>query len=92
MKLYDWSRKDKCLPVEGELFSGGYALVTGGPVEFLGKMVLLTDRDKHGYWQCFDSSGDMLILEKGTLMPVSEEGWDHCPDLDQLIYEVRDAA
>lgn len=92
MKLYDWSRKDKCEPVVGELFPGGYALVTGGPKDFLGKMVLLTQLDRDGYWECFDSSGDLLILEKGTLMPVSEKGWDDCPEIEQLVYRVGDAA
>ena len=89
MKLYDWSRKDKCEPTDGTLFSGGYALVTGGAVEFLGKMMLLVSLDEHGFWECFDSAGDMLILAASTLMPVSEEGWDNSTELDKFIYEVR---
>lgn len=87
--MYDDSRKDKCEPTDGELFPGGYALVCAGPKNFHGKMVLLSRKDKFGWWESFDGKGDMLILEGDWLMPVSMKDWDNKTELDTFLYESR---
>lgn len=87
--MSDLERKDKCLPPEGELFSGGYALIHGGQPEFLGKVVFLVEKDKFGWWESIDRAGDMLVVDANCLMPLSIEGWDDKTDLDTFLYEVR---
>lgn len=87
--MLDDSRKDKCEPTDGELFSGGYALVTGGPMDFVGKMVFLIMQDSFGFWECADREGDMLILDPAHLMPVSMKDWDNKTELDTFLYEAR---
>lgn len=87
--MIDESRKDKCERPEGELFSGGYALIHGGQPEFLGKVVFLVEKDKFGWWESFDRKGDMLILDVDWLMPISEFGWDNKTELDTFLYEAR---
>lgn len=83
------SRKDKCEPFEGKLFTGGYALVYSGYEEFIGKMVMLISEDEYGFWQCVDGGGDLIILDPRDLMPVSKEGWDNKTGLDIFIYQAR---
>lgn len=87
--MNDLDRRDPCNLHEGTLFSGGYALVYGGPKEFHGKMVFLSQTDEHGWWESFDRKGDMLILNTDWLMPVSEPNWDNKTDLDTFLYEAR---
>ena len=87
--MSDLRRKDKCLPPEGELFSGGYALIHGGQKELLGKVVFLSHTDKFGWWECFDRTGDMIIVAPGQLMPISDQHWDNKTDLDTFLYEAR---
>ena len=87
--MSDLSRKDKCDPIEGELFSGGNAFVFGGPDEFKGKMVFLSKTDEGGWWEAFDRKGDMIILAPEWLMPISKQDWDNKTDLDTFIYEAR---
>lgn len=87
--MIDDSRKDKCLPFEGTLFSGGHAFVYGGPKEFKGSVVFLSRADEFGWWEAFDRKGDMLILSANWLMPISIPGWDNKTDLDTFLYEVR---
>lgn len=87
--MSDLSRKDKCDPTEGDLFSGGNAFVFGGPDEFKGKMVFLSKTDEHGWWEAFDRKGDMIILDPKWLMPISKQGWDNKTDLDTFLYEAR---
>lgn len=87
--MIDDSRKDKSEAAEGELFSGGYALVYAGPEEFKGKMVFLSQEDEFGWWQSFDRRGDLIILSKDWLMPISIQDWDNKTDFDIFIYEAR---
>lgn len=87
--MIDDSKKDKCLPPEGSLFSGGYALVINGPVKLQGKLAFLSKQDKYEWWECFDSRGDMMILQKEWLMPISIEDMNAGDDLDTFIYETR---
>lgn len=87
--MNDFSRKDKCEPVEGKLFSGGKAMIFAGPKEFHGKVVFLSQQDNFGWWEAFDRRGDMLYIDNSWLMPVSIEDWDDKTDLDTFLYEAR---
>lgn len=87
--MIDDSRKDLCHDPVGELFSGGFALVTGGPKEFKGKMVFLSKQDNFGWWESFDNKGDALILSASWLMPISVKDWDNKTEFDTFIYEAR---
>lgn len=87
--MSDLERRDKCLPTEGKLFSGGYAMVYGGAKDFHGKVVFLSHTDDYGWWQAFDRKGDLLILDPQWLMPLSMQDWDNKTDLDTFLYEAR---
>lgn len=87
--MMDKSKKDKCEKPEGELFAGGYALIYGGQEEFRGKVVFLVEKDKFGWWETIDREGDMLVVDKDSLMPISVKGWDEETELDTFLYELR---
>lgn len=87
--MSDLDRRDRCELPEGNLFSGGNAMVHGGPKDFHGEMVFLSHTYKSGWWEAFDSKGDKVFLKADWLMPISIQGWDNKTDLDTFIYEER---
>lgn len=88
-------RRDKCEPLQGELYPGGYAMIhPGGGVSLMpsleGKCVLLVEMDEHGYWDTFDIKGDLLIIHPSNLMPISDQGFDDgSNNIERWIYEAR---
>lgn len=93
----DFSRGDKCLPVEGKLFSGGYAMIYGlnyyhpdPKLSLEGRIVFLNCVDEDGFWDCYDKNGDILIIMDENLMPVSDQGMDNgSNEINIFNYQAR---
>lgn len=90
-------RKDKCEPTQGGLFSGGYAMIYGSnyagtcPAESLeGKVVYLVAEDEHGFWDCYDRRGDLVIILDTNLLPISDKDLDDgSSEVSRFDYEAR---
>lgn len=82
--------KDPCDKFDGVVFSGGYALIFAGESkELIGKAVLAVEKDKYGWWECYDRAGDLVIIEEKDLMPISDIDLDDGTELEKFIYEAR---